>query len=457
MKKSNVESEPRAREKKTIQKEVKPSMSKEIVVPGELLSTESKQLGAHTFARDNKIYSDVLGLRNESEGRMSVVPLRGRYAPIENDVVIGVVKNEKFAGYDLEINSFYSSFVNKQELREPLKVGSIVSAKIVKVNELNEADLGMVRPLQDGEITNVTPVKVPRIIGKNASMLNAVKNGTGSTIMVGRNGLVWVHGGNTALAVEAIQRIEEYAHVEHLTTDIQKFLAAKTGMGVPGTHGPTNESAFESGFEGGYGGGGFRGRGGGFGGRGGPRGGGGFGGGRGGGDRGGFRGPRSGGFSGPPRSGGFSSNRGPRRDGGFSGPRDRGFGGDRDGRSFGSDRGPRSSGFGGPSRGDRGGFSPRPRSEGFGSDRPQRDDFAPRPRSSEFGGNRDNQSFRPNRRFGEQYSGSQSDSFEPRRREGGFEPRSYNNQNRDSNPGGDRRKRFPRDTRVRGDEDPSFE
>ncbi|MEK6821441.1 MAG: hypothetical protein AABY11_03525, partial [archaeon] len=158
-------------------KEVRETMTKDIVVPGELLSTETKELGSHTFAVGEKIFSDCLGIRNETHDRISVMPLSGRYLPVENDVVIGVVKNEKFAGYDVEINSFYSSFVNKQDIREPLKVGSVVSARIVKVNELNEADIGMVRALRGGETISVSPVKVPRVIGKNASMLNAIKNG----------------------------------------------------------------------------------------------------------------------------------------------------------------------------------------------------------------------------------------------------------------------------------------
>ncbi len=329
-------------------------MSKEIVVPGELLSTEPKQLGAHTFSREEKIYSEVLGLKNEVENRVSVVPLAGKYVPLENDVVIGVVSGEKFAGYDIEINSFYPSFVNKQDLRSPLKMGQVVSAKIMKVNEMNEVDLAMVRSLEDGEIISVTPVKVPRIIGKNASMLNAIKNGSGSSIMVGRNGLIWVHGGNENLAVETIRRVEEFAHAENLTSDIQHFLAAKTGTGIPGTHGPTNESLFDSGFDSRYG--------------------------------------RS--SYGPPRGrmgGGYARPRYPSRGQGFS-------------------RGPRPYGGGRP---------------GFNRGR------------NNFGGSQSSpMGFRPNRRFGSNYESNPPSS---------------------SAPDFDRRKRTGRDSRVRGDEDPTFD
>lgn len=395
-------------------------MSKEIVVPGELLTAENKQIGVHTFAREGKIFADCLGIKNESEDRVSVVPLRGKYIPAENDVVIGVVKNEKFAGYDIEINSFYPSFVSNKDMREPLRVGSVISAKIVKVNEMNEADLGMVRSLNEGEVVSVTPVKVPRIIGKNASMLNAVKNGTGSTIMVGRNGLVWITGGNASVAAESILRIEEYSHAENLTHDIQCFLAARTGTGMPDTRGPSNEDAFESGMSSSYGG---RGRSD-FGGR----------------------------SSFRPRN---NFNRGPRMSGGF-GPRmssrssSGGFGGDR-----GFSRGPPRSRMGGGfnsrdsmSSGMEGsdrGFS-RGMDRGFGDNRPPA--FRPRNNFNRgFGERNREEGFQMNKRFGRQYD-------DPQVGEGSF------TQGRETF---DKRKRFPKDnrdtpnTRVRGDEDPVFE
>ncbi|MDZ4256219.1 MAG: hypothetical protein U1C71_01320, partial [archaeon] len=221
-------------------------MSKEIVVPGEMVSEHLKQMGTHVYAFHDRIYSDVLGIKNETEDRISVVPLRGRYLPMSEDVVIGIVRSERFAGYDVDINSFYPTFVSKQDLRDPLKIGGVISAKVVKVNEVNEAEIGMVKSLSpEGDVVSVTPVKVPRIIGKNASMLNVIRNGTGAHIMVGRNGFIFLQGGDIALAKEALLRVETYAHVDHLTQNIQQFLAAKTGTGLPGTQGPLNEASFD--------------------------------------------------------------------------------------------------------------------------------------------------------------------------------------------------------------------
>lgn len=238
-------------------------MSREIVIPGEHLGNNPHMMGQNVYVLDGNVYASVLGIKNERENEISVVPLKGKYTPMENDTIVGVVKSEKFSGYEVEINSFYSSYVSKKELRDPLKVGTIVTCKIMKVNELNEADIGFVRPMHDGEIVMVTPARVPRIIGKNNSMLNVVKNGTGSTVFVGKNGMVFISSGNVELAKEVLHRIDENAHVENLTLDTQKFLAVKTGAGLPSPEGAfqddgmgSQERGFDSGprsYGGGYG------------------------------------------------------------------------------------------------------------------------------------------------------------------------------------------------------------
>ena len=204
-------------------------MAKRLVVPGELVTEERKKLGSHVFVREGRIYSDSIGLVNDEADFASVVPLEGKYMPQMNDVIIGVITSERFAGYGVDINSFYPSFVSKKELREVLKPGSIISAKIMKVNEFNEVELGSIRLFFGGEIIEVTAVKVPRLIGKEGSMLNIIKGGTGSNILVGRNGRVWAKGGNIDLLRRAIGKVEAEAHVDHLTDRMAEFIKANGG------------------------------------------------------------------------------------------------------------------------------------------------------------------------------------------------------------------------------------
>ncbi len=199
-------------------------MIKKIVVPGEVLSEDRKKIGSHVFMENGKLVSDCLGIYSEGEEFVSVVPLNGRYIPQKNDLILGIVVDEKYSGYLIDVNSIYQSYVSKDELRERVKKGDVISAKVSNVNEINEADLESVRVFYGGEVLNVTPVKVPRLIGKNGSMLQVLKDGTGANILVGRNGRVWVKGGNIGLLKKAIQKIEDEAHLSNLTNSVKEFL-----------------------------------------------------------------------------------------------------------------------------------------------------------------------------------------------------------------------------------------
>lgn len=202
------------------------------MVPGEIISEERKRLGSHVFIENGKIYSDCLGIAEVESETAAVIPLHGKYMPYAGDLIVGIIVSEKYSGYTVDINSFYSSFISKDEFREQLKPGTVISAKIDSVNEINEATLGDVRVFYGGEIISVSPVKVPRLIGKNGSMLTVLKNGTKSSILVGRNGRVWAKGGNINMLIDAIRKIEREAHMSNLTNTMDAYLqnlTEKTG------------------------------------------------------------------------------------------------------------------------------------------------------------------------------------------------------------------------------------
>ena len=201
---------------------------KRIVVPGELLTEERKRTGDHVFIDEGKVYSDSLGLMQQDEESVRVIPLNGKYMPQTGDLIVGIISGEQFAGYHVDINSFYESFLRKEGIRKPLSSGTVISAKISHVDEVNEADLENVRVFYGGEVLDVSPVKVPRIIGKKGSMLQVLRDGTGASVMAGRNGRVWIKDGNIALLKRAIQKIEDEAHMSNLTVRIQEFLSKES-------------------------------------------------------------------------------------------------------------------------------------------------------------------------------------------------------------------------------------
>lgn len=201
---------------------------KKVVIPGEVVSTERKRMGSNVFIQNGKICSDVLGIMSDEPDMASVVALKGVYMPKQNDIVVGIISSEKFAGYTVNVNCFYESFISRKEFRDPVSIGTVVSARIAKVNEMNEVDLDGVRTFFGGEVVKVSPVKIPRVIGKNNSMMNVLKDITKTNIVVGRNGLIWIKGEHSDLVIKALDLIEKESHKEHLTDKVEEFL--KTEM-----------------------------------------------------------------------------------------------------------------------------------------------------------------------------------------------------------------------------------
>jgi exosome complex component RRP4 len=80
--------------------------------------------------------------------------------------------------------------------------------------------------LKGGRIINVASNKVPRIVGKQGSMVSMIKDATKCNISVGQNGLVWINGtpDGELLAVKAIRKIEEESHLSGLTDRVKEFL-----------------------------------------------------------------------------------------------------------------------------------------------------------------------------------------------------------------------------------------
>jgi len=192
-----------------------------VVVPGELLADSPRKTN-FTYVENEKTYSSILGLFDEVGFRL--IPLEGVYVPSLYDIVVGVVEEVKFAGYTVDINSPYQGFLPAKDSRYEYELGDVISAKVKQVDEVKNIILENARKLREGEIVEISPAKVPRVIGKKNSMLNLLRTATGSEIIVGNNGRIWIKGGNSALAARAILKIEKEAHTTGLTERIETLL-----------------------------------------------------------------------------------------------------------------------------------------------------------------------------------------------------------------------------------------
>ncbi|MEA2036281.1 MAG: exosome complex RNA-binding protein Rrp4 [Nanoarchaeota archaeon] len=221
--------------------------AKDIVVPGETLAEGMDNLpGQGTYREGDKILAGRLGLTYIDGRTVKLIPLSGKYMPHRDDVIICQVFDITFSGWRVETNSAYSAmlslkdatsdFVRKgADLTQYYNIGDYMVAKITNVTPQKLIDITLKGPglhkINGGRIINVSPHKVPRIIGKQGSMVGMLKNATGCKIVVGQNGLLWIDGDvDKELLVErAIRKIEAESHLSGLTDTMQKFLEKETG------------------------------------------------------------------------------------------------------------------------------------------------------------------------------------------------------------------------------------
>ena len=211
---------------------------KNLVIPGQILADDEYYPGRGTFKEDGKVCSSLMGLVSLRNKKIRVIPLKSTYVPKKGDVVIGKIDDVRFSMWDVDINSPYSGILpafevfgrDKKELSKVYDVGDVLFLRVIDVDEVKKAKLGLkgrgLGKFKGGIIVDISPTKVPRLIGKKGSMINMIKNKTNCKIVVGQNGLVWVKGDDDMeqLTREIIHTIEVEAHTSGLTNKIKNKL-----------------------------------------------------------------------------------------------------------------------------------------------------------------------------------------------------------------------------------------
>ena len=211
---------------------------KDLVIPGQILADDEYYSGRGTFKENGKVCSSLLGRVSLRNKKIRVIPLKSKYVPKKGDVVIGKIKDVRFSMWDVDINSPYSGILpafevfgrEKKELNKVFDVGDVLFLRVVEVDEIKKAKLGLkgrgMGKFKGGIIVDIAPTKVPRLIGKKGSMINMIKDKTKCKIVVGQNGLVWVKGNEDMeqLTRDIIHLIEAEAHTSGLTNKIKNKL-----------------------------------------------------------------------------------------------------------------------------------------------------------------------------------------------------------------------------------------
>lgn len=220
--------------------------NKTVVVPGEILAEGMDNVpGFGTYREGQNIISEMLGLLIVDGRALKLIPLAGKYTPKRGDTIICKVTDVSFNGWIVSTNSAYQAMLSMKDatddyivkgadLTKYYNIEDYLVAKVTTVTSQKQVNISMMGPglrkLTGGRIIEVASNKVPRIIGKQGSMVSLLKQATGCGIIVGQNGLVWINGDadKELIVVKAIRKIEEESHLSGLTDKIKDFLEKET-------------------------------------------------------------------------------------------------------------------------------------------------------------------------------------------------------------------------------------
>ena len=213
------------------------------VLPGDFITTEPLRLQNNVVLEGKRIISTTIGLSDVSDDSVRVISLTGVYLPKTDDLVIGTIQYIHGNSWFADINSCYQgmllgqdvfgrgSYPTKSEMEERLSKGDIIFAKIANSDRQREplisiADQSLGK-IDSGELVKISPAKIPRLIGKQGSMIQTIEGSTNATITVGQNGLIVVSCDETnglLKALAAIRMVDEQAHLVNLTDKVKKML-----------------------------------------------------------------------------------------------------------------------------------------------------------------------------------------------------------------------------------------
>ena len=217
------------------------------VIPGELIVSGSYRAEQNTVMEGDKIFATVIGLSDVHDGSVRVIPLTGGYYPKDDDLIIGKIVSHSAMSWEVDINSCYAGMLpatdvfgrdfssHSDDLSAKLSNGDLIVARIVNADKTRDPLLTIsgreLGKIDSGELVNISPSKVARLIGKRGSMIQTIESGTHAQITIGQNGLVVVScedSDGLLKAIKAIELVDEKAHIANLTDQINDMLEIKS-------------------------------------------------------------------------------------------------------------------------------------------------------------------------------------------------------------------------------------
>lgn len=216
---------------------------KQLVAPGDLLAEGDYVPGDSTYKENGKIYASRLGLVDYDGRRVYIVALKAFYIPAPGDTVIGKVVETTPGGWIIDIRAPHLARLRASDVVERsfkpettdlpsiFDVGDLIIAKVAAYDRTRDPLLTIREPglgkIVRGQLFEVTPTKIPRVIGRQGSMVSMIKRETGCQLTIGQNGLILISGRSSKderLAVMALRKIESESHTSGLTDQVNEMI-----------------------------------------------------------------------------------------------------------------------------------------------------------------------------------------------------------------------------------------
>jgi exosome complex component RRP4 len=216
---------------------------KQLVAPGDLLAEGDYVSGDSTYKENGKIYANRLGLVDYNGKIVHVVALKAFYVPAPGDLVIGKIIETTPGGWVIDIKAPHLARLRASDVVERsfkpettdlpsiFDVGDLIIAKVVDYDRTRDPILSVREPglgkIMRGQLIEVTPTKIPRVIGRQGSMVGMIKKETGCQLTIGQNGWILISGRSPEderLAIMALRKIEAESHTSGLTDRVTEMI-----------------------------------------------------------------------------------------------------------------------------------------------------------------------------------------------------------------------------------------
>ena len=220
----------------------------QFVLPGDIIVTGHYTPEQNVIIDGDRVIATTVGFSEIKDSNVGVMSLTGFYIPKTDDLVIGKVISFGALSWEIDINSYYSAILpasdvfgrdftsSRDDLSSKLVKGDLITARIVNAGTTREPLITIsgqgLGKIDSGELVKITPAKVPRLIGKQGSMIQTIEGSTNSSITIGQNGWVIVSNDETnglLKAIDAIRLVDEQAHVANLTDKVNKMFEFEGG------------------------------------------------------------------------------------------------------------------------------------------------------------------------------------------------------------------------------------